>query len=82
MVTLPDGTVTRVAGVPAYDAGDEIVLFLRTPSRRGFTSPVGLAQGAYRVRRRGARPRVRQELAGPDVRDLDEFLAEVERLAR
>jgi hypothetical protein len=67
---LADGTLARVAGLPRWEPGEEVVLFLRAESRLGFTSPVGLEQGRYRVGR-GARAR----------RDLDDFLAEVERLA-
>src|SRR5262249_47327516 len=48
---LSDGTVTRLSGMPQYRVGEEIVLFLRADSREGFTSPVGLTQGAYRVQR-------------------------------
>jgi hypothetical protein len=79
---LADGTITRVAGLPRYQVGEEVVLFLRGTSRRGFTSPVGLAQGVYRVGRAGAHPLARSELApGQGARDLAAFLAEVARLA-
>ncbi len=50
---LDDGALLRVPGLPRYRAGDEVVLFLHRPSGRGFTSPVGLGQGVYRVKRRG-----------------------------
>ncbi len=46
---MADGTLLRVPGMPRYRTGDEVVLFLHAPSDRGFTSPVGLAQGLYRV---------------------------------
>lgn len=78
---LPDGTITRVAGLPRYAVGEEIVLFLRGESRRGFTSPVGLGQGAYRVSRAHGRPSVRSDVTPQQARDLDEFVATVERLA-
>jgi len=77
---LPDGTLTRVAGLPRYAVGDEVVLFLHAESRRGFTSPVGFGQGAWRVDRRRGRPVVADD-AGGRRRDLDEFLATVGRLA-
>lgn len=32
-----------------YRVGEEVVLFLRAPSRYGLTSPVGFAQGRFRV---------------------------------
>lgn len=78
---LPDGTVTRVSGLPRYTVGEEVVLFLRPDSTLGFTSPVGFTQGAYRVRQRGGRRRVRGEDSDRDGRDLDDFLTEVERVA-
>lgn len=46
---MPDGTLFRIPGLPRYRPGDEVVLFLHAPSGRGFTSPVGMAQGYYRV---------------------------------
>jgi len=73
---LADGTITRIAGLPQYHVGEEVVLFLHGVSTRGFTSPVGLGQGAYRV---GRGARVRSD-AGPGAsRDLEDFLAEVAR---
>ena len=56
---LADGTLLRVPGLPRYRAGDEVVLFLHHPSGRGFTSPVGLQQGLYRVDRRDGEKVVR-----------------------
>ena len=76
---LADGTITRIAGLPRYTVGDEIVLFLHGDSRAGFTSPVGLGQGCYRVRRGAARAVVRDDL-GSRTRDLDEFLSSVHAL--
>lgn len=78
---LADGTVTRVAGLPRYVAGDEIVLFLRPESPLGFTSPVGFGQGTYRVHGQGGRRRVRGDQAPEPGRDLEQFLSEVEQLA-
>ena len=77
---LPDGTVARVPGLPRYAVGDEIVVFLRGESRCGFTSPVGLAQGVYRVEHHGARASVRDDGVSRGRRDLDAFLDEVSRL--
>src|SRR5215510_10681166 len=42
---LGDGSLTRIPGLPRYVVGEEVVLFLRADSARGFTSPVGLGQG-------------------------------------
>jgi hypothetical protein len=80
---LPDGTITRVAGLPRYRVGEEVVLFLSGTSSRGFTSPVGFAQGAYRVSRPGGAPRVRSDLESQGApRGLDAFLSEVTGLVR
>jgi hypothetical protein len=77
---LPDGTIARIAGVPRYRVGDEVILFLHAARGSGFTSPVGLGQGTYRVSRTSQRPSVRNDL-GERRRDLDEFLSTVDRLA-
>lgn len=49
--TLPDGT--RVApirfGVPQYQEGQELVLFLTAESHLGLCAPVGLQQGVFHV---------------------------------
>jgi len=76
---LPDGTITRIAGMPQYRAGQEVVLFHHGESRRGFTSPIGLGQGAYRVSRGAAGAQVHNDAGG--ARNLEDFLAEVERRA-
>jgi len=77
---LADGTIARIAGLPQYAVGDEIVLFLQPNSRRGFTSPVGFGQGAFRVDRRHGRPSVRSDDGRGRKRDLDEFLDSVSGL--
>ena len=60
---LGDGSLARIPGLPRYTVGEEVVLFLRGDSARGFTSPVGLGQGVYRVVHRGARRAVQSDLA-------------------
>jgi hypothetical protein len=80
---LDDGTILRLAGVPTYAVGEEVVLFLRGTSRSGFTSPVGLGQGAYRVKRRhdgGAD--VGNDADAHGRRDLQTFLDDVKTRAR
>lgn len=42
-----------IPGVPQYNVGQELVLFLKKESARGLTSPVGLGQGTFFVRRNG-----------------------------
>ena len=79
---LADGTITRIAGLPQYRVGEEVVVFLHGVSPRGFTSPVGFGQGAYRVGR-GARGVYVRSDAGPGAgRNLEDFLAEVTRQSR
>ena len=79
---LADGTVARVSGLPRYVVGEEVVLFLRGDSGRGFTSPVGFGQGVYRVDRRGGHASVRDDARGHARQDLDAFLDDVGRLVR
>lgn len=38
-----------IAGIPQYQKGQEILLFLHADSDLGLTSPVGLAQGLFRL---------------------------------
>jgi hypothetical protein len=76
MEPLPDGTVTALPDMPRYRVGDEVVLFLRPESAHGFTSPVGFADGVYRV---DAAHRV-AHAAGRAGQDIDSFLAHVATL--
>lgn len=48
---LADGAIYRIPALPRYRVGDEVILFLHPDSREGFTSPVGLGQGRFRIRR-------------------------------
>ena len=76
---LGDGVLTRIPGLPRYAVGEELVLFLRGDSARGFTSPVGFGQGVFRVVRREGRRTVQGDLSRKEE-DLTAFLARVERL--
>jgi len=40
----------RIPGVPVYQKGQELLLFLYPDSRLGLTSPVGLGQGLFQPR--------------------------------
>lgn len=51
-------------GVPEYDPGEEVVLFLTRESRSGLSAPVGLAQGVFRVKRSEGKATVRAPLGG------------------
>ena len=55
-VDTPDaaGRLQRAPALPRYRAGEEVVLFLHADSAVGFSSPVGLGQGCFRIRRDGA----------------------------
>jgi hypothetical protein len=80
MEPLPDGAVGAVAGLPRWRRGEEVVVFLRGESRRGFTSPVGLGQGVFRVRPVRGRRTVRSD-TGEGAEELDAFLERVQKLA-
>ena len=60
------GTRVRIPGMPVFVPGEELVLFLTAENRLGHAWPVGLAQGKFRIERRGAakQARVYQELDG------------------
>ncbi len=45
--------ITRIEGMPRYVPGQEYLLFLNRESRLGFSSPIGLIQGAFRVQGQG-----------------------------
>ncbi len=45
--------VSRIEGMPRYVPGQEYLLFLNQECRLGFSSPIGLIQGAFRVRGQG-----------------------------
>ncbi len=45
--------LTRIEGMPRYVPGQEYLLFLNQESRLGFSAPIGLLQGAFRVQGRG-----------------------------
>lgn len=77
---LPDGAIAAVAGLPRYRPGEEVVVFLRGESGRGFTSPVGMGQGVFRVRAVQGRRAVRSDLGHADE-DLERFLDRVGKLA-
>jgi len=45
--------VSRIEGMPQYIPGQEYLLFLNQDSRLGFSSPIGLLQGAFHVQGSG-----------------------------
>jgi hypothetical protein len=76
---LPDGTYVEIAGLPRYQVGDEVVLFLRGNSAAGFTSPVGFEQGVFRVAPNRGRASV-ASAPGDGQERLEQLLADIERL--
>ena len=42
-----DGKSHRVAGMPTYVPGEDVILFLYKESEYGLTSPVGMSQGKF-----------------------------------
>jgi hypothetical protein len=48
-----DAPVVPHAAVPRYRAGESVVLFVHPDSALGFTSPVGLGQGCFRITEHG-----------------------------
>ena len=43
------GTLPAIPGLPTYTVGEVVLLFLHRDSQYGFTSPVGLHQGKWKV---------------------------------
>lgn len=83
MEPLGDGAIGGVPDLPRFRTGDDLVLFLRSESAHGFTSPVGFDDGVYRVRTDSARRTVlgRGAAAAPSE-DVDAFLDRVEAMVR
>lgn len=46
-----EGIRQWLAGMPTFEPGEEVVLFLTAPDSRGRSWPIGLAQGKFRVLR-------------------------------
>ncbi|MEJ2081382.1 MAG: hypothetical protein P8Y94_04215 [Acidobacteriota bacterium] len=63
----PRRNVAHIAGMPHYQPGSTYLLFLGPVSRLGFSSPVGLAQGAFRMTGRGAGRRVANGLGNRNL---------------
>ena len=57
----------RVDGVPTFAVGEEYVVFLAGVSSAGFSSPIGLAQGKFTVRKDVAGEKVAN---GRDFREM------------
>lgn len=46
---LPDGSGLVIAGMPRFEIGSDVLVFLSGESTRGTRMPIGLAQGALRI---------------------------------
>ena len=62
-----DGPQYRVLGVPKFEVGEDYVVFLAGVSTMGFSSPIGLAQGRFKVDGQG---NLRRLGNGRDFRDM------------
>jgi hypothetical protein len=62
-----DGPQYRVLGVPKFELGEDYVVFLAGVSTAGFSSPIGLAQGRFKVDREG---NLRKVGNGRDFKDM------------
>jgi hypothetical protein len=73
---LPSGEPSfQILGVPKFEVGGEYVVFLNGKSIHGFSSPVGLSQGRFKVHgERGAR----RVANGRDFKDLTGNIAEAD----
>lgn len=66
--SLPgEGLEYRVKGIPAFNVGEDYVVFLAGVSSVGFSSPVGLAQGRFGIQAGAAGRRVSN---GRDFKDM------------
>lgn len=77
---LPDDSFHyKVEGVPTFTLGEDYVVFLAGKSRRGFSSPIAMAQGRFGIRQ-GAKGR--EVGNGRDFRELTERIPESHLPAR
>jgi hypothetical protein len=81
-----DGSILRIPGLPTYEVGEEAVLFLDKDSRWGFTSPVGLGQGKFKVIHQASKAYVvnaqRHKTDAQETIELEGFLADVQSRIR
>ena len=73
---LPDEAVVRhIHGIPKFQVGEEYVVFMAGVSSAGFSSPIGLSQGRFKVKRENGR---RQVTNGRDFRELTADIPEAD----
>lgn len=93
-----DKSILNIPGLPMYSEGEEVVLFLHGTSAGGFTSPVGLGQGKFKVIRQKSKAFVVNELAkgkvaprllygvepdpGKPGLEMERFLSTVKKMVR
>lgn len=62
-----EGMSYRIQGVPKFVPGQDYVVFMAGVSEAGFSSPIGLVQGRFSIKREGMSSKVGN---GRDFRDL------------
>ncbi len=63
-----DGMMTPTPDIPRLRTGDELILMLYPPSKKtGFQSPVGMAQGVFRIGQTARTKRVTQAITTPQL---------------
>ena len=67
-----EGRVFRMQGVPTFKPGEAYVVFLYGISEKGFSSPVGLAQGRFEVVQEAQTAKVTN---GRDFREMTSRMA-------
>lgn len=66
--SLPgDNVQYRAQGIPTFEAGEDYVVFLAGVSTAGFSSPIGLSQGKFRV---AGKAGARTVANGRDFKDM------------
>ena len=55
--------------VPAYRPGEELLLFVHPESALGFSSPVGLGQGCFRIHQHDGRPVAENDVGNRNLGD-------------
>ena len=75
------GRLTRIDGMPDYLPGATYTLFLNNESRLGFSAPIGLLQGAFRVLGKDSGQRVVNGISNRNLL-LDTSKTAAQRLAQ
>ena len=60
----------KVDGIPSFAPGHRYVVFLYGASSAGFSSPVGLGQGCFRIREQDGRRVVENDVGNRNLGDV------------